>query len=610
MATMFPSDVTDFSTPGEGAVYRFLRQAARPDADFLVWYSPDIEDREPDFILLSPDCGLIVLEVKDWLAGQLLEADPKTALLRMGDREERRKQPLAQAREYVNNLMSLLGRGTPGAKGRRLPCPVTWGAVFPHMRREEFEASGLNTVMDGTRVLCWDELCERSPLLCDASGQTLRRWLQEHFPPLFDFSLSPEDVHRLRERIFPVVRLDLPRRAAAASAQAQAVLALDHEQENLARSFGPGKNLITGPSGSGKTLILAHQAWHLPRVDKRVRRVLITCFNLSLVGYIRRLLARKGVSLGRDGVEVIPFYSLCERILGEPLAHSAETEDFYHLVVQETLERLDGTHPLQKYWDAVLVDEGQDFSPDMAQVLLRLVPSHGTLNVAQDENQCLYRPEAATWQHMGIKGLKVRRLCRQYRNTKQIARAAGLALGTEPEPESLAGADGPEPAWLVSPDLPAQVADVADAVARLAHGGVPMSEIAVLYVRSRGEGTASLPEALLHAIEARGALARWAARDAASKRSFDITTDSVTVSTIHSAKGLDFAHVFLLGLDSLNPEKSQDRRLAHVGLTRARESLTLAVCGRTGWKERLKAAAAGFSRRAQCSAPMTSNSEE
>ena len=150
MATMFPSDVTDFSTPGGGAVYRFLRQAARPDADFLVWYSPDIEDREPDFILLSPDCGLIVLEVKDWLAGQLLEADPKTALLRMGDREERRKQPLAQAREYVNNLMSLLGRGTPGAKGRRRPCPVTWGAVFPHMRREEFEASGLNTVMDGT----------------------------------------------------------------------------------------------------------------------------------------------------------------------------------------------------------------------------------------------------------------------------------------------------------------------------------------------------------------------------------------------------------------------------------------------------------------------------
>ena len=346
MATMFPDEVSAFSTAGEETVYRFLRRAARPDAEFLVWYSPDIESREPDFILLSPDCGLIVLEVKDWLAGQLVEATPKEALLRMGGREERRKQPLAQAREYVNSLMSLLGRDGGSTDGRRrLPCPVTWGAVFPHMRREEFEASGLAAVMDGARVLCWDDLCDESPLLRDASGRKLRRWLLEHFPPRFDFALSPDDVHWLRGRIFPVVRLDLPHRGGAAvTAQSETVLALDHEQENLARTFGPGKTLISGPSGSGKTLILAHQAWHLPRVDRRIKRILVTCFNLSLVGYIRRLLARKGVGLGAEGVEVIPFYSLCERILGEPFAHAAETEDFYSLVVQETLERLDGTH--------------------------------------------------------------------------------------------------------------------------------------------------------------------------------------------------------------------------------------------------------------------------
>ena len=160
MATMFPAENEAFTTAGEETVYRFLRRAARPDAVFLAWYSPDIEDREPDFILLSPDSGLIVLEVKDWLAEQVLEADPKSALLQIGPRRERRKQPLAQAREYVNSLLSLLGRHAPeGAKGKAaLPCPITWGAVFPHMRREEFEACGLGEVMDGARVLCWDDL--------------------------------------------------------------------------------------------------------------------------------------------------------------------------------------------------------------------------------------------------------------------------------------------------------------------------------------------------------------------------------------------------------------------------------------------------------------------
>ena len=40
--------------------------------------------------------------------------------------------------------------------------------------------------------------------------------------------------------------------------------------------------------------------------------------------------------------------------------------------------------------------------------------------------------------------------------------------------------------------------------------------------------------------------------------------------------------VFLLGMDRLQPEKPRQRRLAYVGMTRAREHLTLAICGREG----------------------------
>ena len=132
--------------------------------------------------------------------------------------------------------------------------------------------------------------------------------------------------------------------------------------------------------------------------------------------------------------------------------------------------------------------------------------------------------------------------------------------------------------WLASADGPTQVRDVAEAVAALVRQGVPMSEIAVLYARAKIGGVANLPEALVEALEARGVLAQWAARDTASKRVYDITTDSVTVSTIYSAKGLDYAHVFLLGLDTLNPDEEKDRRLAYVGVTRARERLTLGLC--------------------------------
>jgi len=76
---------------------------------------------------------------------------------------------------------------------------------------------------------------------------------------------------------------------------------------------------------------------------------------------------------------------------------------------------------------------------------------------------------------------------------------------------------------------------------------------------------------------------------------------SVTLSTLHSAKGLEFDHVFLAGLEeglfphnrSLDvPEAiEEERRLCYVGMTRARNTLTLtrAVYRRIYGNERLQA---------------------
>jgi superfamily I DNA/RNA helicase len=54
---------------------------------------------------------------------------------------------------------------------------------------------------------------------------------------------------------------------------------------------------------------------------------------------------------------------------------------------------------------------------------------------------------------------------------------------------------------------------------------------------------------------------------------FDITTSSVTISTIHSVKGMDFHWAFLIGLDLLEPSErwtaDQLKNLAYVGMTRA-----------------------------------------
>lgn len=70
---------------------------------------------------------------------------------------------------------------------------------------------------------------------------------------------------------------------------------------------------------------------------------------------------------------------------------------------------------------------------------------------------------------------------------------------------------------------------------------------------------------------------------------YDKDADSVTLMTIHSAKGLEFPYVFIVGVEEgifpgemskYNPDDiEEERRLAYVGITRAKKELYLSYCG-------------------------------
>jgi hypothetical protein len=110
MATMIPKGIEEFKTEGERRFYRFLESVAKPDQEFTAWYLPDIAGREPDFVLFGSEVGLLIFEVKDWALDQIVEANLHSFTLQVGDRHEPRKNPLQQAREYLQSLMDRIKR--------------------------------------------------------------------------------------------------------------------------------------------------------------------------------------------------------------------------------------------------------------------------------------------------------------------------------------------------------------------------------------------------------------------------------------------------------------------------------------------------------------------
>jgi superfamily I DNA and RNA helicase len=596
MALMIPDDVREFKPEGEGRFYRFLQSVAKPDERFIAWYQPNVQDRYPDFILFSNEVGLVIFEVKDWSIDKILSADPNHFLLTEGHKEAKRKNPLRQAKGYADQLRQKIVKDgrlvslDPQHRGEPR-IPVAHAAVFPNINRYEYLSKRLDKAAGADKILFWDDLHPDSPICNDATGKCFCEALVKMRTINFPFHLAEHEVNQLRDITFPIVRIDLPVREPPPGYvnQVQQIKLLDGHQEAIARQYDGGHRIITGPSGSGKTLILIHKAAFLKQYNPAIKRILFVCFNITLVNYIKRLLSGKKVPLGASGVEVVHFYELCAKILGQPVHYEREDQQYYETVVGLALERFP---EYRLMYDAILVDEGQDFSDDMYRVVTGLLNKKtNNLTIALDENQNIYR-HRQSWKAVGVQARgTIRKMSAVYRNTSEIAQfaarfvmsAGGLTQEKSGQGELFAASfeqHGPMPEirhFKTMQDIASYVARKIDELSRKEL--IPFSEVAVLYSHRSSPKVpgVQIPHVITSALDSRGLMSTWVSEDYRAKQSYDITTDRVTVSTIHSAKGLDYGCVFLVGLDLLEPEEEwseeQIRGLTYVALTRAKYHL-------------------------------------
>lgn len=194
-------------TPGERRLAERLEQQL--DEDYLLWYDVPIGPKQthPDFVVLHPRRGLLILETKDWRLDTIQSATPQRWDILADGRPKTVINPLAQARHCAIQVVNALERDAQlvqasGPHQGKLAFPWGHGVVFTRITRRQFESSGLGEAIEPHLVICADEMHEGD----DAELFQQRLWAM--FPHAFGSRvLSLPQIDRVRWIMFPEVRV-------------------------------------------------------------------------------------------------------------------------------------------------------------------------------------------------------------------------------------------------------------------------------------------------------------------------------------------------------------------------------------------------------------------
>ena len=470
MAKLFPKIAPDeIDNPGERAVARSLIEQLPSRVE--VFHSFNWLARSPhgtllegecDFILLEPERGLLFVEVK----GGSLVFDGEKWVRKVGaQRRDLNKDPFAQAQRAMHEIVNIVKqRNRSISKG--LPFTYGFAVAFPDCR-----------------VSGWLPPSIRRELILDAA--TLRglpdavRRIFASFSRYEHRGLYSDEVVSIREALYPKYAL-VPVLWRKIEDQEERLQRLTDDQQRILDTLAQQpKAAISGVAGSGKTLLALAKAQAMAR---RGSRTLLLCYNRPLKDWLC-----DAVPDAFDGNLVIDNYhgladDLC-KAAGVPLWDRGDTNDpeFWSEEVPAALDEACGKLGPEHKFDAIIVDEGQDFQAlwwDSLQSVFRCAANKACYYVFFDPNQNLFVDEPGLPDELGPSYP----LPMNCRNTRRIAAHCAALVGHENRTLDAAPL-GEEPEMVSVGTLREAVRAAGKRVRELClsnRGGLKASQVAVL----------------------------------------------------------------------------------------------------------------------------------
>ncbi|WP_040632002.1 nuclease-related domain-containing DEAD/DEAH box helicase [Smaragdicoccus niigatensis] len=370
MPRLIPEQPT-FVTESERVVWEQLRKDLRDDDVVIanLRLTDETKDHEIDLIVLMPEVGICVLEVK----GSGITYDNGWWMRTPG--QSRPVYPVDQAADgkYAVRTFTENDRRW-GSRGR-----VNW----THSVVTPFTEFGTNfTLPDLPRSALHDR--GDQPDLVGRIRQHTFRYRQDARPP------SSDDV----DAIVDILTGNWSGYDQSAEAEERAATAnrLTQEQASILQVTRLLNRIeVRGGAGSGKTVLALEQARQLTsgRNDRPAQRVALLCYSLGLAAHLKRVVATWP---RRQRPAFVGNFHEFGMQWGAPDYADRTNSRFWDIELPETMADLAHALPDGHRYDAVIVDEAQDFADLWWNPVLAALrdEERSGVYVYSDENQRIF----------------------------------------------------------------------------------------------------------------------------------------------------------------------------------------------------------------------------
>ena len=430
------------------------------------WLSQEknrLREGEADFVILHPDQGMLFIEVKGSLLRYVPDQQAWFAQNQDGSVYELKRGPFDQVRDSHYQLIDLIKKEIGG----ELPFTHGYAVAFPNHRYEGKLPPNV------TPDLVFDlKKCED---ISEAVDKAFDRWRSHSHPPL-----TGTQKDAIYDAMFPRFGLIPVLWRKVEDWEMRIKRLTDEQKQFLDFISGHPKAAIRGIAGSGKTILALAKVQALV---KQKTRSLLLCYNSQLKDWLIQAMPETSADL----ITVDTYHGIVENLCKKanipfaPTSGGGKDDEFWTYDAPELLEEACNLLGPEEKFEAIVVDEGQDFHDlwwDSLECLFQDAENKKAYYVFFDPKQNLFIEQPSLPLELG----QPFTLTVNCRNTARIAEHCADLIN-EPSQIKEGAPQGDNPEIITAPNLDQAFREVAKKVRSWCPstaGGLKNSQVAVL----------------------------------------------------------------------------------------------------------------------------------